>query len=261
MELLNIIFLALFFIYGIVIGSFLNVCIYRIPLKQTIVTTPSHCMSCNHRLMWYDLFPLFSYLFLGGKCRYCKAKISPQYPIVEFLNGCMYVLTFFMIGVDSTERLIAAIVICLLNSALIVLAVIDIHTQTIPPQINIFILVLAVIIVILDINNWVNHLIGLFVVSVPFFILMLFNAMGGGDMKLYAVVGLLMGWKLTLLSVAVASILGAVFSIFLLVEKKAEEGGKTRIPFGPFIAASVPIVLFWGNDIINWYINTFFQFE
>lgn len=258
MDYFSMFYLILFFIYGLLIGSFLNVCIYRIPLNQTVVTTPSHCMSCNHKLAWYDLFPLFSYLFLGGKCRYCRAKISMQYPIVEALNACLYVLTFLMIGVDNIQKLAFCIIICLLNSALIVLSVIDIKTQEIPFKINIFIFILAIAVVIIDRAAWVEHLIGFFVISVPFFILVLFNAMGGGDMKLYAVLGLFMGWKLTLLSLAIASIIGAVFSIILVACKKAEDGGKTRIPFGPFIAASVPIVLFWGYDIINWYITTFF---
>lgn len=261
MDPIVLFLLFVFFIYGIIIGSFLNVCIYRIPLKETVVTTPSHCMSCGHRLAWYDLFPLFSYLFLGGKCRYCKAKISSQYPIVEFLNGFLYALTFYMIGIGSVQKLIGAVIVCLLCSVLIVVAVIDIHTQEIPPVLNIFILVLAIIMAVMDRANLVSHIIGLFCVSVPFFLLMLLNYMGGGDMKLYAVLGLFMGWKLTLLSLAVAAILGAVYSVILLARKKAENGGKTAIPFGPFIAASVPIVLFWGNDIINWYITTFFNFE
>lgn len=258
MDILTIIYLVLFFVYGLLVGSFLNVCIYRIPLNQTVVTTPSHCMSCNHKLAWYDLFPLFSYLFLGGKCRYCKTKISMQYPVVEGLNALLYMLTFLMVGVDTVQRLVACLLICLLNSALIVLSVIDIRTQEIPFKINVFIFVLAVIMVIIDRANWLEHIIGFFIISVPFFVLMLFNAMGGGDMKLYAVIGLFMGWRLTLISLVVASIVGAVFSIFLVACKKADEGGKTRIPFGPFIAISVPVALFWGYDIINWYITTFF---
>lgn len=258
MDILTIIYLVLFFVYGLLIGSFLNVCIYRIPLNQTVVTTPSHCMSCNHKLAWYDLFPLFSYLFLGGKCRYCKTKISMQYPVIEGLNALLYVLTFLMVGVDTVQRLVVCLLICFLNSALIVLSVIDIRTQEIPFKINVFIFVLAVIMVIIDRANWLEHIIGFFIISVPFFVLMLFNAMGGGDMKLYAVIGLFMGWRLTLISLVVASIVGAVFSIFLVACKKADEGGKTRIPFGPFIAISVPVALFWGYDIINWYITTFF---
>lgn len=157
------------FIYGIIIGSFLNVCILRIPLKETIVSKRSHCMSCGHQLAWYDLFPLFSYLFLGGKCRYCKAKISKQYPIVEFTNGAMAVLCFVFAGF-SQETLeyintfvkiseehevldwaasvydIGVIVLnCVLCSVLIVISVIDWRTFEIPLSANIVILVLGII--------------------------------------------------------------------------------------------------------------------
>ena len=103
------------FIYGIVIGSFLNVCIYRIPQKEDIVRESSHCMSCGHRLKWYDLVPLFSYLFLKGKCRYCGSKLSKQYPIVEALNGILYVVVFY-----ATDFSWDSILYCLMTSALIV---------------------------------------------------------------------------------------------------------------------------------------------
>lgn len=261
MLFLDIFYAVLFFLYGIIIGSFLNVCIYRIPLNETIVTTPSHCMSCNHRLAWYDLFPLFSYLFLGGKCRYCKAKISFQYPLVEFLNGAVYLLTYLNLGVGDIKQTLFTFIICIFFSALIVLSGIDIKYQLIPDKINLFILILGIIVFILDIKNWPEHIIGMFIVSVPMFILLLLGGMGGGDMKLYFAAGLLIGWKNALLSVCIASILAALASIVLLALKKAKDGGKTRIPFGPFIALSMPIVIFWGNDIINWYLTTFFNFQ
>ena len=97
----TLLFYLVLFVYAIIVGSFLNVCILRVPLKETIVSKRSHCMSCGHQLAWYDLFPLFSYLFLGGKCRYCKQKISPQYPIVEFINGIMAVLCFLFGGFNA----------------------------------------------------------------------------------------------------------------------------------------------------------------
>ena len=128
------------FIYGIVIGSFLNVCIYRIPQKEDIVRESSHCMSCGHRLKWYDLVPLFSYLFLKGKCRYCGSKLSKQYPIVEALNGILYVVVFY-----ATDFSWDSILYCLMTSALIVLSVIDYRTYEIPFGINVFLFVLRVI--------------------------------------------------------------------------------------------------------------------
>lgn len=93
-ETLTYLIYAVIFLFGITIGSFLNVCIYRMPRGETVVTTPSHCMTCGHRLRWFELLPLFSYIFLGGRCRSCKSHISPQYPIIEAVNGFLYVLVF-----------------------------------------------------------------------------------------------------------------------------------------------------------------------
>ena len=119
----NILLFLIIFLYGIVIGSFMNVCIYRIPKKEDIVKVRSHCMSCGHPLKWYDLFPLFSYLSLGGTCRDCKARLSVQYPLIEAANGILYVLIIWMNGVN-----VESLLYCLLTSALIVLSVIDFRT-------------------------------------------------------------------------------------------------------------------------------------
>ena len=115
------------FLYGIVIGSFLNVCIYRIPKKESIVTVGSHCMKCGHQLKWYDLFPLFSFLFLKGKCRYCGTKLSVQYPVIEFTNGLLYIILFAVNGINVESVLYYFFV-----SALLVISVIDFRTMEIP---------------------------------------------------------------------------------------------------------------------------------
>ena len=125
-------------IYGILIGSFLNVCIYRIPEELSVVTGRSHCTNCNRKLKWYELVPIISYIFLLGRCRSCKSHISIQYPIIEALNGLMYVLVFYFYGWDSIYALLLSIVYCFVISALIVLSVIDFRTNIIPPGINIF---------------------------------------------------------------------------------------------------------------------------
>ena len=177
----------LIFAFGIVIGSFLNVCIYRIPQHETVVTERSHCMKCGYQLAWYDMVPVFSWLFLRGRCRKCKAPISPQYPIVEALNGIMYVIIFAVNGLE-----ISSIIYCLLTSALIVLSVIDWRTYEIPFGINIFILVLGILHVFIDHDNWSEYVIGFFCVSVFLEILLLLSggrAIGGGDVKLMACAG------------------------------------------------------------------------
>ena len=133
----NIIVAAIFGLYGIVIGSFVNVLILRLPIHESITLKRSHCMNCGHTLAWYELFPLFSYLFLRGKCRHCKAHISVQYPIVEAVNGVLYVILFLVKGIT-----VETFLYCLCASALLALSVIDWRTQTIPLGFNIFIFIL-----------------------------------------------------------------------------------------------------------------------
>ena len=148
------------FIFGITIGSFLNVCIYRIPLHESIVTAPSHCMTCGRRLKWYDLVPVFSWLFLGGKCRSCKTRISPQYPIIETLNGVLYVLICVVCGLNYRS-----LIICFMTSALVVLSVIDWRTYEIPFGINVFLFILGIAATALDPAHILSHLVGMVCVS------------------------------------------------------------------------------------------------
>lgn len=143
--LAEIIFYIFIFLFGIVIGSFLNVCIYRIPKHEDIVKTRSHCMSCGYQLKWYDMFPVFSYLFLRGRCRKCHAKLSVQYPLIEAANGILYVMIVWIHGMTITS-----ILYCLLVSALLVISVIDFRTFEIPLGINIFILILGIVRVATD---------------------------------------------------------------------------------------------------------------
>ena len=148
MEELWYILYPIIFLYGIVIGSFLNVCIYRIPKEESIVRVNSHCMSCGHRLAWYDLFPLFSWLFLKGKCRYCGEKISVQYPIVEAVNGLLYVLVFLVNGWNIQSGLW-----CVVTSSLIVITMIDFRTMMIPVGTYLIILLMGIVNLALDWDN------------------------------------------------------------------------------------------------------------
>ena len=136
------------FLYGIVFGSFLNVLIYRLPLKENIATEHSHCMTCGEKIQWYDLIPLVSYIILGGKCRHCKTKISKQYPIIEATNGIAYVIIFIVNGFNPLS-----ILMCFAFSIFLVISVIDWRTFEIPFSLNIAIGVLAVIRIILDYKN------------------------------------------------------------------------------------------------------------
>ena len=146
-----IILYIVIFLIGISIGSFLNVCIYRIPKKEDIVFERSHCMSCGNVLKWYELIPLFSFIVQGGKCRNCKTKLSAQYPLIELLNGLIYVWIFIVKGFCPES-----ILFCICASVLIVISVIDWRTFEIPFGCNIVIGILGIVRVILDLAHWYN---------------------------------------------------------------------------------------------------------
>lgn len=239
----------LVFLYGIVIGSFLNVCIYRIPKGEDIVKTSSHCMKCNHELKWYDLFPIVSYFMLKGRCRYCGTKLSWQYPLIEGINGILYCI---IIGVKDVHM--NSVLYCLLVSALLVLSVIDIRTFEIPIGINCFIFFLGVFHVVVNFKDAWNYLLGVISVSVGLFalyVLMKGKGIGGGDIKLMAVSGLLLGWKENILAFFIACVLGSVIHLLRMkIEKKDHV-----LAFGPYLATGIFISLLWGGKIVDWYIN------
>ena len=237
------------FIFGINIGSFLNVCIYRIPLGESIVTAPSHCMTCGRKLKWYDMVPVFSWLVLGGKCRNCKSKISVQYPIIEGVNGILYVMICAVNGLEWSS-----VIYCFMASALLVLSIIDWRTYEIPFGINVFLFVLGVAMTILDRGNLAEHLIGMICVSGLLGILYLLTggrAIGGGDIKLMFACGLILGWKLILLAFFLGCIIGSVVHIIRMSVKKAGR----MLAMGPYLSAGIFLAALWGNAWINWYLS------
>lgn len=246
-----IILYIMIFLIGISIGSFLNVCIYRIPKKEDIVFERSHCMSCGNVLKWYELIPLFSFLVQGGKCRNCKTKLSVQYPLIELLNGLIYVWIFMAKGFQPES-----ILFCICASVLIVISVIDWRTYEIPFGCNIVIGILGIVRVILDLAHWYNYVIGFFAVSGLFLIIYWITkgrGIGGGDIKLMAAAGLLLGWQNILLSLMIGSIAGSVIHLALMKVQ-----GKDRVlAFGPYLAFGIFISMLYGNDIITWYLGMF----
>lgn len=236
------------FLYGIIIGSFVNVCILRLPKSESIIPG-SHCMSCGHKLRWYDLFPLFSYLSLKGRCRYCGAKISCQYPIVEALNGVLYVIVFMANGIG-----LQSVLYCLMASALLVISVVDWRTFEIPPACNLFLLGLGVVFCIIDRTSFLEHLIGLVCVSgilAVLYIVSAGRAIGGGDIKLMGAAGLILGWKLILLSFFLGCILGSVIHVI----RMKVSGAERKLAMGPYLAAGIMISALWGNLMIGWYLG------
>lgn len=249
LAFLELIPYIIIFIFGITIGSFLNVCIYRIPLRESIVTAPSHCMTCGRKLKWYDMVPVFSWLFLGGKCRNCKSKISVQYPIIEGVNGILYVVICAVNGMEWSSM-----IYCFMASALLVLSIIDWRTYEIPFGINVFLFVLGVVATVLDRGNLVEHLIGMICVSGLLGILYLLTggrAIGGGDIKLMFACGLILGWKLILLAFFLGCIIGSVVHIIRMSVKKAGR----MLAMGPYLSAGILLAALWGNAWINWYLS------
>lgn len=247
-ELTSLLLYLVIFLYGIIIGSFLNVCIYRIPKKESIIPG-SHCMSCGHKLHWYDLFPVFSYLLLKGRCRYCGSKVSAQYPIVEALNGILYVVVFMANGFSMQSM-----IYCLLTSALLVISFIDERTLEIPPSLNIFIFVLGVLMCILDRAHIWEHIIGLFAVGTALYLLYVLtggSAIGGGDVKLMGAAGLVLGWKLIILAFFVGCIVGSVCHVIRMRLSDAEH----VLAMGPYLSVGIFICALWGNAMIAWYLG------
>ena len=228
MQTFIILYIAAF---GLIIGSFLNVCIYRIPKKQSIVSPPSHCTGCDTRLKALDLIPVFSWIFLRGKCRYCGARVSARYPIVEGLTSIVFVLLYFRFSISV--EFIAAIVLSIL---LICEAFVDFDLKIIPNEFIIAGMLSGAALFIYNLfcqvdmygdRAWYNPILGivsgagtLLLVAVVGSVVYKTDAMGMGDVKLLAVVGLFLGWRLTLVALLLSVLLSAIISLFLILVKK-----------------------------------------
>lgn len=240
------------FILGTIFGSFYNVIIYRLPKKISFVSGTSFCPTCNTRIMPIDLIPVVSYLFLGGKCRHCKASISLRYPLIEVLTGIIFTLSYLRF--DFTLQTLLAII---LGSLCIIIAMIDIDTMEILDRFHVFIFALAIIhIFFFSDLLLLDHIIGFFIISVFFYIIAIItNGMGGGDIKLVAVSGLLLGYQSMLVGFFIAAITGGLVAIALLLLKAQDR--KSLIAFGPFLCIGIFIAYLYGQQLFSWYINLF----
>ncbi|MDL2257999.1 prepilin peptidase [Eubacteriales bacterium OttesenSCG-928-K08] len=241
----------LIFSFGCVIFSFLNVVAYRLPRGLSPFKGRSNCTSCSHQLHAVDLIPILSYLSLKGRCRYCGARFSPRYVLTEAAGGVIAALLFARFGLPLFLFYFAV------AGVLAVVALADFDVQEIPDSTHIALAVLGIV------SIWVgpevkllSRIIGVFCVSVPFLILaMTLGAFGGGDIKLMAAAGFLLGWQNTLLAALIGIVLGGLVAVIMLAAKKA--GRKTQIAFGPYLCVGIFTALLFGSEIIGWYISFF----
>jgi len=242
---------VIIFIFGLVIGSFLNVCIYRIPKGESIVFPASHCTACGHKLGPIDLVPLFSQLILKSKCRYCGKPISMRYFNVELITGLLFLATFIRF-IYYEKFPMFFIEYLILNSLLVAVTFIDIDHKIIPDKITYPGMAIGIIFGILQGNIW-NSIIGLLVGGGLFYFIAVASkgGMGGGDVKLAALLGAFFGWKLILLNSFFSFLLGGIVATILLLLKL--KGRKDYIPFGPYLAIAAMITIFWGDQILKWY--------
>lgn len=243
-------------LFGLLIGSFLNVCICRIPKGESIVSPPSHCPTCKNRISWYDNIPLFSYLLLKGKCRKCGLQISFKYPLVELLNALLTLALFLRFGIS-----VDFIIYSLLCSSLVVVTFIDLKHQIIPDEISlsgIFIGFIASF--FLTGQNWKSSIAGillgggsLLLVASTYYWLTRKEGMGGGDIKLLAMLGAFLGWQSIPFILFSSSLVGSVVGITIMVAQKKDT--KFAIPFGPYLAFSAVLYVFYGKEFINYYLH------
>ena len=242
-------------IIGLCIGSFLNVCIYRIPREESIAFPPSHCTSCGYELKVLDLIPVVSYLFLKGRCKNCSESISIRYPLIELLNGIVYLLIYLKFGISLNF-----IAYSILGSLLIVISLIDLETKYVHVSTIIFGLILGAIYISIGlfigeisiVNNILGGVIGYLII---YLIVIITKGMGQGDAEIAGVCGLFIGIKGILVSLFIAIVLGGIVASIILILKL--KGRKSEIAFGPYIALGTIIYILIGSELLSFYLNFF----
>jgi leader peptidase (prepilin peptidase) / N-methyltransferase len=245
---------VVFFIYGLCIGSFLNVCIYRIPASESLIHPGSSCPSCGTPIKFYDNIPLLSYLILLGKCRSCKTQISPRYPLVELLTGCLWLMCYLRFGL-SVECFINILFV----SILVVITFIDFDHRIIPDVISLpgIPLFFGLSFFFTDLG-WKASLLGilvgggsLLIVAQGYYLLTKNEGMGGGDIKLLAMIGALIGWKGVFFTIFISSAIGTIAGLIVIAITR--NNLKFAVPFGPFLSLGALVYVFAGHEIIQWY--------
>jgi leader peptidase (prepilin peptidase)/N-methyltransferase len=247
----------LIFIFGVCIGSFMNVCIYRLPASKSIINPArSICPTCGNTIRFYDNIPVLSYLWLKGKCRHCNSPIAVRYLLVELTGGFFALCIYFKFGITIEAFLYYALI-----SSLLVITFIDIDNQIIPdvitlPGIPIFFFASFAFAAITYKDSLLGILAGggsLLLIAVTYNLLTKKEGMGGGDIKLLAMIGAALGWKGVLFTIFIGSAIGTLMGIILML--RTRRGLKLAIPFGPFLSMGAIIYIFFGSSIINWYLK------
>ena len=260
--ILKVMYYMFFGLFGVCIGSFLNVVIYRWPNEMSIVNPPSHCPNCDYKLKWYDNIPVISYIILGGKCRNCKQHISFRYTLVELGNMLLWLACLYF----NYSNIYVAIINSIVCSILICIFFIDIEHKIILDRFNISIIVLALLSIVLGnpMSDWLyvffDRISGA-ILGGGFFLLMFYAAilvfkkegLGGGDVKYMFAAGLLVGWKNIILTILIASILGSI--IMVVLQKTRKDDKDHEYPFAPYLVAGTMISMFFGTQIIDFYLG------
>ncbi|HLB25247.1 MAG TPA: A24 family peptidase [Nitrospirota bacterium] len=237
------------FLFGLLIGSFLNVCIYRLPRDRSIVSPPSSCPACGAGIKPYHNVPVISYLWLRGRCASCGARISARYPAIELLNALAYVAALYRFGPGAGAFVVMAVL-----SAFIVVTFIDLEHQIIPDEITLPGIALGLVLgPVVFKTGIINSVLGVLAGGGLFYLIAVVSkgGMGGGDIKLMAMIGAFFGWKPALVTIFFGSLLGAVVGIGLMLFRGMHR--KTPIPFGPFLVAGAVITIFRGGELLEWY--------
>src|SRR5215831_3746895 len=243
---------------GLIIGSFLNVCIYRLPRGLSPVKPRSGCTKCGHMLAWYENVPIVSYLALRGRCRKCGASISPMYPIIEGITGAMFLAGYLLYGPG-----LLLVVRLVFGCAMIVLFVIDLQHRILPNVITLPGIVAGVLLSEVAGPGWLSSLIGiavgagsLFAIAEVYYRVRHEEGLGMGDVKMLGMIGAFLGWKLALVTLVLSSIAGSIVGVIVLIAKR--ESLKYALPFGTFLAVAAMVAAVAGDSLISWYLQ-FYQ--